>query len=92
MGAERLRQLAEFRRVQPDRERPARDERGAARPGAQRLHERALGLVHMRFFDQGEAWRRAFGGHNIVLAVVARAQGIETGRADRSIGNRGAGA
>src|SRR5664279_4162529 len=67
MAAERLRQLSELRRMQPYRERPARRNRFSARSRADRFHQRALGVVHLRFVEDGQAWRRALGGHGFIL-------------------------
>jgi hypothetical protein len=63
MGAERLRQLTELRRMHPDRERPTRRDRLAPGTRAQRGKQRALRLVQVRLFEHGEAGRGALLGH-----------------------------
>ena len=78
MGAERLRQQAEFGRVHPGGKGPAHIERFAARTGAQRRQQRALGVAQVGFGKDGKAWRGALGGHGTCpgMGVASVAAGL----------------
>ena len=62
MRAERLRQMAELRRVQPDLERPGQLFADAARPGIDRVAQRPLQRAHLLVGNILEAIGRALAG------------------------------
>jgi hypothetical protein len=69
---ELLCEFAKRGRMHPGREGAARRDRCAARPGPKAGQQRKLGIAHVRFVNQGKAWRRAFGGHDRILGVLLR--------------------
>src|SRR5260221_13838138 len=77
MGTEFLRELTEFGGVHPDRKRPVRCNRGAARSGAQAGEKGALRVDHLRFVDQGEAWRGAL-RHREVLGLGGEDEAVRS--------------
>src|SRR5262245_36311866 len=72
--------------MHPDRKRTARCDRCAARSSSKTGKQRTLLLRHAWFVDQGEAWRRAFGGHDWFLGnLLGRAGAIAITIAEISI-------
>ena len=93
MGAERLRQLAEFRRVHPGRERAAHRQRLPARATAQRRQQRALRLAQLPLLQGWEgAARGALAGMDVSWAARTAGAGFytpETGRRPGALFDRG---
>lgn len=76
MRTESLRKISKGRRVQEGRKWPANFDCFAARAGAQRIDQSALGWIELLFGQNRQAWRGAFGDHRMSIRKMSAGQSI----------------